>query len=103
MRQVSLKSWLFAAALMLMPALAEPAVAQTGGIVSAIRVDGNQRIEPDTVRSYLLVAPGDRYQPEVVDQSLKRKGVDFHAWAPERLSAEAISQYLQAKKRQVLA
>src|SRR5687768_18606585 len=72
MRQVSWKSWLLAAALMLLPALAQPSFAQSGGIVSAIRVEGNQRIEPDTVRSYLLVAPGDRYQPEVVDQSLKR-------------------------------
>jgi outer membrane protein insertion porin family len=72
MRQVSLKSWLLAAALMLFTALVQPAVAQTGGIVAAIRVEGNQRIEPDTVRSYLLIAPGDRYNPEVVDQSLKR-------------------------------
>lgn len=72
MRQYSWKSWLLAAALVTVPVAGHPVLAQTGGVVSAIRVEGNQRIEPDTVRSYLLLAPGDRYQADVVDQSLKR-------------------------------
>ncbi|MDP7650206.1 MAG: outer membrane protein assembly factor BamA [Rhodospirillales bacterium] len=36
-----------------------------------IIVEGTQRIEPDTVRSYMLVQEGDLYNPERVDRSLK--------------------------------
>lgn len=53
-------------------AIVGTAWAQRGTIVSSIRVEGNQRIEPETVRSYMLIAPGDPYSPEIVDQSLKR-------------------------------
>ena len=42
-----------------------------GGPISEIRVEGTQRIEPSTVRSYLTVAPGDPFDPERIDQSLK--------------------------------
>ncbi|MCW2249172.1 outer membrane protein insertion porin family [Azospirillum fermentarium] len=42
-----------------------------GGTIRDIRVDGAQRIEPATVRSYLSVAPGDPFDPDRVDQSLK--------------------------------
>ncbi|MGF1611320.1 MAG: hypothetical protein ACFCUQ_18100, partial [Kiloniellales bacterium] len=38
------------------------AVAQSimaGGTLSEIRVEGTQRIEPETVRSYLRLNPGD--------------------------------------------
>jgi len=41
-------------------------------IITAIRVEGNQRIEAETIRSYLLVSPGDFYRAALVDQSLKR-------------------------------
>ena len=41
-------------------------------IINTIRVEGSQRIEPETVRSYMLIAPGDVYDPAIVDQSLKR-------------------------------
>jgi len=48
------------------------ATAQSGGgIVREIVVEGTQRIEPDTVRSYMLVQEGDPYDPERVDRSLK--------------------------------
>ena len=54
----------------------QPAMAQQGApegtVINTIRVEGNQRIEPETVRSYMLVAPGDIYEPAIVDQSLKR-------------------------------
>jgi len=40
-------------------------------VISNIEVTGTQRIEPDTVRSYLVVAPGDIYTDEKVDESLK--------------------------------
>ena len=40
-------------------------------VISNIEVRGTQRIEPDTVRSYLTVAPGDTYSKAAVDDSLK--------------------------------
>lgn len=43
----------------------------SGGSIADIRVEGTQRIEPSTVRSYLVVAPGDAFDPERIDQSLK--------------------------------
>jgi outer membrane protein insertion porin family len=42
-----------------------------GGAVSAIRVVGTQRIEPETVRSYLELQPGDPWDDEKVNASLK--------------------------------
>ena len=36
-----------------------------------VEVKGSQRIEPDTIRSYMTIRPGDLYSEEVVDQSLK--------------------------------
>jgi outer membrane protein insertion porin family len=51
-----------------------PVPAQTqlgGGTVREVRIEGTQRIEPDTVRSYLLVQPGDPFNDERVDRSLK--------------------------------
>ncbi len=48
-----------------------PALAQSSGVIREIRVEGNQRIEADTVRSYMQVAPGDAYNLERVDRSLK--------------------------------
>ncbi|WP_425429092.1 outer membrane protein assembly factor BamA [Azospirillum thermophilum] len=61
------------------PAGAEPLrqngtlVAQvfSGGTVRDIRVEGTQRIEPTTVRSYLAIQPGDPFDPDRVDRSLK--------------------------------
>jgi len=47
------------------------AVAQTGGVIAAIRVEGNQRIEPETVISYMKLAPGDPFDPARIDASLK--------------------------------
>jgi outer membrane protein insertion porin family len=39
--------------------------------VSEVRVEGTERIEPETVRSYLLVQPGDPFNAERIDRSLK--------------------------------
>jgi len=53
---------------------ARPRATQTaapGGTISAIKVEGNQRIEDGTIRSYMLLQPGDAYDPERVDRSLK--------------------------------
>ncbi len=42
-----------------------------GGTIGSIRIDGNQRIEEGTIRSYMLVRPGDAFDPEQLDRSLK--------------------------------
>ncbi|MFW2829954.1 outer membrane protein assembly factor BamA [Sphingomonas sp. ID0503] len=48
--------------------LAPPAA---GGIVSQIQVVGAERLEPDTVRSYLKLRPGQPYTSADLDQALK--------------------------------
>jgi outer membrane protein insertion porin family len=53
-------------------AVPNPSPAQMGGgIVTDIRIEGAQRIEPETIRSYLLIQPGDAWDDELVDKSLK--------------------------------
>ena len=47
------------------------ALAQSSGLIRDIRVEGNRRVEPETVRSYLKFAPGSSYSAEAVDDSLK--------------------------------
>jgi outer membrane protein insertion porin family len=42
-----------------------------GGTIRAIKVEGNERIETGTILSYMLVAPGDPFDPERLDRSLK--------------------------------
>ena len=41
---------------------ARSAPASKSGVIDVIRVEGNQRIEDGTIRSYLLVQPGDRFE-----------------------------------------
>ena len=43
----------------------------SGGRIDAIRVEGTQRIEAATVRSYMRVNPGDPFDPVRLDDSLK--------------------------------
>jgi outer membrane protein insertion porin family len=50
-------------------AISTSASAQT--VIRDIQVVGNRRVEPETVRSYLQLAPGDAYDAYKVDQSLK--------------------------------
>ncbi len=45
--------------------------AQSGGAISAIRVEGNRRVEPETVRTYLTFNVGDPYNVGQIDESLK--------------------------------
>ncbi|MEO9191753.1 MAG: outer membrane protein assembly factor BamA [Acetobacteraceae bacterium] len=48
------------------------AVARTpGGIVQAIRVEGNRRIDAGTIRSYMLIQPGQPFDPAQIDRSVK--------------------------------
>ncbi len=41
------------------------------GAITAVQIEGNQRIEQGTIRSYMLVQPGDRFDPDRIDRSLK--------------------------------
>jgi outer membrane protein insertion porin family len=52
------------------PAAATPAAASQG-IVRGIDVVGTQRIEADTVRSYMLLQPGDPFNADRLDRSLR--------------------------------
>ncbi len=45
--------------------------ARAQGVIQNIRVEGNRRVEPETVRSYLTFVPGDTYNPAEVNASLK--------------------------------
>jgi outer membrane protein insertion porin family len=56
------------------PAVPRPVAAAPAanlGTISDIRIEGLQRIEPETVRSYLLLQKGDPWDPDRVDASLK--------------------------------
>ena len=44
---------------------------RTGGTIATIKVEGNQRIETGTILSYMLVQPGDPFDPDRMDRSLK--------------------------------
>ena len=39
--------------------------------IAAIQIEGNQRIEPDTVRSYIRIGVGDRFDSALINTSLK--------------------------------
>ena len=45
--------------------------AQSDAPVREIVVEGTQRIDPETIRSYMLIRPGDRASVEQLDRSLK--------------------------------
>lgn len=45
--------------------------AHAQGVVRDIQVEGNGRVEPETVRSYLQFSIGDAYDPAAVDRSLR--------------------------------
>ena len=40
-------------------------------VIDAVLVEGNERIEADTVRSYVSIGPGDSFDPDTVNESLK--------------------------------
>jgi outer membrane protein insertion porin family len=44
---------------------------RNGGLIASIKVEGNQRIETATVLSYMLVQPGDPFDGDRLDRSLK--------------------------------
>ena len=74
--------------LLMMPAIlvadcvgaSAPAMAQ-GAAVREIRVTGNRRVEPETVRSYMQISPGDAYDAGKVDRSLRALFAEIEAAA----------------------
>lgn len=54
-------------------AQAQPAAppSDTGLVIANIKVEGNQRVEPETVASYMTVHPGDRFDAQKIDESIK--------------------------------
>jgi len=46
--------------------------AQATGVLRSITVQGNQRIEADTVRTYVGLVPGTGYDQDVIDAAFKR-------------------------------
>jgi outer membrane protein insertion porin family len=50
---------------------ADQAYAQSGAVIREIRVVGNKRIAPETVKSYLTFNQGDRYDPAKANESVK--------------------------------
>ena len=69
-RLVALLIW--AAALAVAePVFWAPAAQAQSGAIREIRVVGNKRVEPETVRTYLKFNAGDAYDPGKVDQSIR--------------------------------
>jgi outer membrane protein insertion porin family len=52
-------------------AVPSPAPRLGSGVIQTITVEGNQRIESGTIRSYIVVRPGDPFDPDRLDRSLK--------------------------------
>lgn len=55
------------------PAAAETpnVVAEVPGVIKSVNVAGSERLEADTVRSYVKLTPGEAYTREALDQALK--------------------------------
>ena len=71
MRKVLAAAMMMTSAVALTATPVTEAVAQSGETIRQIRIEGNQRIEDRTVQSYLLVSPGDPFDPARIDLSLK--------------------------------
>jgi len=46
-------------------------IAQSGDVIEEITVEGANRVDPETIRSYLLLNPGDTFDAGRLDRSLK--------------------------------
>ncbi len=65
-RAIAVGLWLIAGVM-----FAAPGHAQDSAFISAIRIEGNQRIEDATVISYMKTVVGDRFDPGRINDSLK--------------------------------
>ena len=74
-RRVPNVVWLLMAVILLGAVIASrTALAQSilsGGIIEEIRIEGAQRVDATTVRSYMRVNPGEPFDPVKIDESLK--------------------------------
>ena len=78
--RIAVFHWLLVAGLMVAPLAAAvngasaQSVAPGGAVrtIDVITVEGTQRIEPETVRTYMTLQPGDPFDPAAVNESLKR-------------------------------
>lgn len=75
MRRVPNVSWFVVAlglfAIALLPWAAQAQSILSGGIIEEIRIEGAQRVDATTVRSYMRVNPGEPFDPVKIDSSLK--------------------------------
>ncbi len=53
------------------PAATQPRPAQPAGTIRSLSVRGNQRLEPETIRAYANLTPGQSYTAETLDTALK--------------------------------
>lgn len=68
---VTLAALLCLAATVGLPASGSAQGITGGGTIAEIRVEGNQRIEPETIRSYMQLSPGDPFAADRIDRALK--------------------------------
>ena len=68
---VFFRSWLTVVVMGILMVAASPLGAQQSGQIQQITVQGNQRIEPETIRSYMSVAEGDAFDENKIDKTLK--------------------------------
>ncbi len=73
LQRIAIALLFLAGALLAGPAMAQRAVGLPSGpgLVRNIQVEGNQRIEEATIRNYMLIAPGDPFDADRLDRSLK--------------------------------
>ncbi len=73
LRGLGLAVWLAIAApsFVIVDAIAFASSAEAQGVVREIRVVGNRRLEPETIRSYMKFAVGDSYSSGAADASLR--------------------------------
>lgn len=69
----NLRSWMFALVLLALPfgAVAQDTSQFNGEPIQEIKVEGNQRIEPETIVNYMQLNTGDPFDPKRIDQALK--------------------------------
>lgn len=53
------------------PAAPAPVAAPQGDVITSVTIQGSQRLEPDTIRSYIRLKVGDTYSQALGDQALK--------------------------------
>jgi outer membrane protein insertion porin family len=61
------------------------------GVTRAVVINGTQRVEPDTVRSYVQLNPGDAYNADLIDAAIKRLyDTDLFSDVTIRISADGV-------------